>query len=147
MTIRTRAFVGLWLLSILAISAIGFVVFSLNVVAARMDAERLRIAEILDIHGSMWRVLVELKNDQHYYALTGLTPVHDRIEQLQRSIADYLAHLNEIVTDPEQAERLQQLEVMVDRWTAEWAQTARARARRPRRCSQPAKRILRPSTP
>ncbi len=126
MTIRTRAFVGLWLLSILAISAIGFVVFSLNVVAARMDAERLRIAETLDVHSSMWRVLVELKSDQHYYALTGLTPVHDRIEQLQQSIADYLAHLKEIVTDPEQAERLQQLEVMIDRWTAEWAQTARA---------------------
>ena len=125
MTIRTRALVGLCVLSILAISAIGFVVFSLNVVAARMDSERLRIAETVDIHGSMWRVLVELKNDQHYYALTGLTPVHDRIEQLQRSIADYLAHLKEIVTDPEQAERLQQLTVMVDRWTAEWAQTAR----------------------
>jgi signal transduction histidine kinase/DNA-binding response OmpR family regulator len=124
MTIRTRAFVGLGLLSILAIGAIGFVVFSLNVVAARMDGERLRIAQILDIHGSMWRELVEMRHDQHYYALTGLAPVKDRVEQHQRSIADYLARLDQIVTDPEQAGRLQQLDVSVERWMKEWAQSS-----------------------
>jgi hypothetical protein len=73
MTIRTRAFVGLWVLSILTIGTIVFVLFSLNI-GAGMDAERRRIGDILDTHGSLSRVLVELKNDQHYYALTGLTP-------------------------------------------------------------------------
>ncbi len=125
MTIRTRAFVGLWLLSILAIGAIGFVVFSLNVVAAGMDAERLRIAEIHDIHGSMWRELVEMKHDQHYYLLTGLAPVKDRVEQHKRRITDYLSHLTEIVADPEQAERLRQLTISVDRWMTEWTQSPR----------------------
>ena len=72
MTIRTRAFVGLWVLSILAIGTIVFVLFSLNI-GAGMDAERRRIGDILDTHSSLSRVLVELKNDQHYYALTGLT--------------------------------------------------------------------------
>ena len=107
-TIRTRAFVGLWLLSILTIVAIGFVLYSLSI-GAGMDAERRRIGEILDVHGSLSRVLVEMKHDQHYYALTGLAPVRDRIEQHQRSIADYVSHLAVIIADPEQAERLQQL--------------------------------------
>ena len=89
-------------MSILTIGAIGFVLYSLSV-GAGMDAERRRIGEILDVHGSLSRVLVEMKHDQHYYALTGLAPVRDRIEQHKRSIADYLAHLTQIVADPEQA--------------------------------------------
>src|SRR5688572_29474900 len=123
MTIRTRAFVGLWVLSILTFGTIVFVLFSLNI-GAGMDAERRRIGDILDTHGSLSRVLVELKNDQHYYALTGLTPVHVRIEQHRRSIADYLSHLSLMIVDPQQAARLQRLKIIVDRWMAEWAQSS-----------------------
>ena len=89
-----------------------------------MDAERRRIGDILDTHGSLSRVLVELKNDQHYYALTGLAPVHSRIEQHRRSIADYFSHLSQMIVDPQQAARLQQLKIIVDRWMAEWAQSS-----------------------
>ena len=122
MTIRTRAFVGLWLLSILTIGAIGFVLYSLSV-GAGMDVERRRIGDVLDVHGSLSRVLVELKHDQHYYALTGLTPVRDRIDQHKRSIKDYLSHLAPLIADPGQAGRLRQLESSVDRWMTKWSQS------------------------
>ena len=123
MTIRTRAFVGLWVLSILTFSTIVFVLFSLNI-GAGMDAERRRIGDILDAHSSLSRVLVELKNDQHYYALTGLAPVQNRIEQHRRSIADYFSRLSQMSIDAQQAGRLQQLKIIVDRWMAEWAQSS-----------------------
>ena len=124
MTIRARAFIGLWLLSILTIGAIGFILYSLSV-GATMDDERRRIGDILDAHGSLSRVLVELKHDQHYYALTGLAPVGERIEQHKRSIADYFSQLSYMVADPEQFKRLQQLKMSVDRWMEEWTQSSR----------------------
>ena len=34
-------------------------------IASGMDAERQRISEVLNVHGSLWRALVELKHDQH----------------------------------------------------------------------------------
>ena len=124
MTIRTRAFIGLWLLSIVAVGAIAFVIYAINV-ASSMDAERLRIAQIMDLQGSMARALVEMKHEQLNYSQTNLESLRDRIEQRRRSFADYRARLSQLVQDPEQVERMSHLGESVDRWVTAWSQASR----------------------
>ena len=63
MKIRTRAFLALWLITILVAGTIVFIAVALNI-ASVMDAERQRLSEILNVHGSLWRTLVELKAGQ-----------------------------------------------------------------------------------
>ena len=63
MKIRTRAFLVLWLITILVAGTVGFIIYALNV-ASSQDADRQRLAETITIHGSLWRSLVELKHDQ-----------------------------------------------------------------------------------
>lgn len=127
MNIRTRTYLGLWLIAALAIGAITFVVVALNV-ASDMDEERERIAQVIEVHSSLWRTLVEMQHDQHDYALTGLPSRKEHIVEQQRAIADYSARLAQLVGDPDQAERLSRLRVTVDRWIAEWTQSSRAAA-------------------
>jgi PAS domain S-box-containing protein len=122
--IRTRAYLGLWLIAVLGIGAITFVVFGLGVAAA-MDEQRERIAQVTEIHSSLWRTLVEMKHDQHDFALTGVPSLRQHIEDQKRSVADYSARLAALVRDPDQAERLSRLRVTVDRWMAEWTQSSR----------------------
>ena len=108
MKIRTRAFVALWLIMILVTAAIAFILFALNL-AGGMDAERQRIAEVLNVHGSLWRTVIELKHDQR--------------EAERRSIDDYLAHLDTLVSDPDQRERLQQIRARLQASEIESAET------------------------
>ena len=51
MKIRTRAFLALWLITILVAGTIGVIVFALNI-ASGMDSERQRLSEILNVHGA-----------------------------------------------------------------------------------------------
>lgn len=60
MKIRTRAFIGLWLIYLLAAVAIGLIAYSFTA-TSRFDAERTRISEVLNLHGTMWRALVEAR--------------------------------------------------------------------------------------
>ena len=60
MKIRTRAFIGLWLIYFLAAAATSFLTYS-YVNMARDDAEQARIAAVLNLHGTMWRALVEAR--------------------------------------------------------------------------------------
>ena len=128
MTIRARTFLALWLITFLAIGAIGFVAFSLTVAAGRMDAERDRIGEVRELHALLWRTLVEIKHEQHDFELTELYALRDRVEEKQRAVRDYTRRLVELVRDPEQVERLSRLRVTVDRWMAAWNQASRAPA-------------------
>jgi len=50
--IRTRAFVVLWVITILVAGTVGFIIYALNV-ASEQDADRQRLAEIVNIHGSL----------------------------------------------------------------------------------------------
>jgi len=126
-TIRTRAFLALWLIAFLAVVSIAFIAWSLNF-ADRMDAERQRIAEVRELHDRLWRALVEMKHEQHDFHLTGLYTLRDRVEQQERTVGDYVARLSQLVVDPAQVERLSRLKVTVDRWMTSWNQSSRTPA-------------------
>lgn len=130
MSIRRRAFVALWSVAGLAAVAIGFVTYSLDV-ASRMDAERQRIADVLNVHQSMWRSLVEMKHDQHDFALTGLASIRDTLERERRDVETYKQRLDELSTEPDQIERLAKLRISMDRWFAAWSQNSRAQPASP----------------
>jgi PAS domain S-box-containing protein len=118
--IRTRAFVVLWLMTILGAGAIVFILVSLNVVAPAMDAERQRIAEVLDLHSSLWRALVELKHDQHDQVVLALPSIRESLQQQRSAVNDYLAHEASLLQDAEQKDRLKQLTQQYERWVGQW---------------------------
>lgn len=122
MTIRTRAFVGLWVLALLAVSAILFVIYALRT-AAVMDADRQRSFDILNAHTAMWRSLVEMRDDQHESVATGLPSIRERLVQQRQAVADYLARLDTLTIEPDQRQRLGELRARVDGWTKSWNET------------------------
>jgi len=116
-TIRTRALLALWLITIVVAGTIGFITYGLSE-AYRMDAERQRVQEVLALHGSMWRALVELKHDQHDAALLELPAIRDRRQTERQAVNDYLAHLGTLVEATDQRRRLQQIKQEFDNWSA-----------------------------
>ena len=119
MKIRTRAFVVLWVITILVAGTVGFIIYALNV-ASEQDADRQRLAEIVNIHSSLWRSLVELKRDQHDVAVLSLPSIEQRLQAERSAINDYLAHQATLVRDPEQFERFRLLKEHYDKWSATW---------------------------
>ena len=122
MTIRARTFVGLWVLAILAVSAILFVIYALRT-AAVMDADRQRSFDILTVHTAMWRSLVEMRDDQHESVATGLPSVRERLVQQRQAVADHLAQLDTLTIEPDQRQRLGELRARLDGWTKRWGDT------------------------
>jgi nitrate/nitrite-specific signal transduction histidine kinase len=118
--IRTRAFIALWVITILVAGTIAFILIALNI-AGSMDAERQRVSEVLNVHGSLWRTLVELKHDQDDQAALGLPSAGDRLQSERSAVDDYFAHEASLVSTPGQRERLQQLKAAYDEWSAIWA--------------------------
>ena len=119
MKIRTRAFVVLWVITILVAGTVGFIIYALNV-ASEQDADRQRLAEIVNIHSSLWRSLVELKHDQHDVAVLSLPSIEQRLQAERSAVNDYLAHQATLLRDPEQVERVRLLREQYDKWSATW---------------------------
>ena len=119
MKIRTRAYVALWLVTILVAGTIGFVLFAVSV-ASGQDAERQRVAEILNVHGSLWRALVELKHDQHDQVVLDLPSIRERLQRERIAVNGHLAHEATLVREPDQKQRLQQLTQQFETWSAQW---------------------------
>lgn len=119
MTIRTRAFLALWLISVLVTGTIAFIVFALSL-AGQMDAERERLHQVLGVHGSLWRSLVELKHDQHDFAVQDLPSIRERLQRERQAANDYLAQLSQLVTVPDQADRVRQMHVAFEDWSKKW---------------------------
>jgi len=117
--IRTRAYVVLWVVASLAAGTIGFIFYALSV-AGQLDFERQRLSEIRTVHGALWRSLVELKHDQHDFALLDLRSIQERRQRGRGAVNDYLAHLDTLVREPDQAARQKKLKELVDEWTAKW---------------------------
>ena len=115
MKITTRAYLGLWLLAIVTAAGVGFVIFALNV-ADRMDEDRIRITQIKDLHGSLWRVLLEMKYDRTLQLPNGDPTARDAEQRL--AINDYTARLTALVTDPEEVMRLQDVRKATAQWLA-----------------------------
>ena len=107
-------------MTILGAGAIVFILVSLNVVAPSMDAERQRIGEVLDLHSSLWRALVELKHDQHDQLVLALPSIRERLQRQRSAVNDYLAHEASLLQNAEQQERLKQLTQQYERWVAQW---------------------------
>jgi PAS domain S-box-containing protein len=118
--IRTRAFAALWIVVILVAGTIAFVLFAMNVAAPMMDAERQRISEVLQVHGSLWRVLVELKHDQYDLAATDLPSLQERVQRGRSAVTDYLARETALVRIPEEQARLEELRKAIDVWYTTW---------------------------
>ncbi len=120
MKIRTRAFLVLWLITILVAGTVGFIIYALNV-ASSQDADRQRLAETITVHGSLWRSLVELKHDQHDTSVLYLPSIQERLQAERSAVNDYLARQSALVRDAEQRGRLQQLRTLFDKWSATWS--------------------------
>ena len=119
MTIRTRAFLALWLITIIVAGTIAFIAYALSV-AGEMDAERQRLHEIRAVQGALWRTLVELKHDQHDYAALSLPSILERRKLERQSVDDYLAHLTTLVRFTDQKERVQKMRAALDQWYDRW---------------------------
>ena len=87
MTIRTRAFLALGLITFLVVGISGFITVALKI-AGDMDAERERVQEVLSVHGSLWRTLVELKHDQRELASLGLPSIQERRQRDRQAVND-----------------------------------------------------------
>jgi PAS domain S-box-containing protein len=122
-TIRTRALLALWLITIVVAGTIGFIGYGLSQ-AYLMDADRERVQAVLALHGSMWRSLVELKHDQHDFAVLDLPAIRQRRQTERQAVNDYLAHLGTLVQEPDQRQRLLQIKQEFDTWSAKWDQSA-----------------------
>ncbi len=129
--LRTRAFIALWMIGILAVGAIVFIAVSLNVVAASMDAERERVASILTIHSSLWRTLVETQHERHDAVLTRASQGTAFLDHHQSEIDDYLRQLTQLETDTDQSARLERLRDTIDRWTGDWRRVVQSAAAQP----------------
>jgi PAS domain S-box-containing protein len=121
-TIRTRAFIGLWLIYLLAALAIGLVVYSYGE-STRMDANQQRISEVLNVHGTMWRALVEARANHLAYALTGAPALRHGRDDNRRVYSGAMSHLASLTRDSAQLERLARIRSAAGSWTALWDQT------------------------
>ena len=119
MKIKTRAYASLWLIAAMAIGGVGFVLFALSL-ASQMDAERSNIAEVLAVHGQLWRAVVENNRDQQDFALTRDPAIADQIVKRRAAVDDYLAHLDSLLRVPGQREQLERLRAQIARWRATW---------------------------
>jgi PAS domain S-box-containing protein len=117
--IRTRAYVVLWVVTSLAAATIGFIFYALSV-AGQLDSERQRLSDVRAVHGALWRSLVELKHDQHDFAVLDLRSIQERRQRERTAVNDYLAHLATLLRAPDQIARQQKLKALVDSWTANW---------------------------
>ena len=119
MTIKTRAYVSLWLILALAMAGVAFIFVVLSI-AGQMDDERQRIASVLSLHGRLWRTAIENKHDQESFALTRLPEVRRRIDERRRVSDDYIAHLDTMLRLPEQRQRHAELRNAILSWRRSW---------------------------
>jgi PAS domain S-box-containing protein len=117
--IRTRVYVGLWLLAGAVVAVIAFIVVSLNI-GQRADADRHRISQVITIHSQLWRAIVESRHFQEYFALTRLPGTRNRLNENRAAVDDYLARVGSLVRDPVQADRLAELQRRLSAWRAMW---------------------------
>lgn len=126
MTIRIRAFLALWVITILVAGTIGFIFYALRV-AGQMDAERERLHTVRSVQGALWRSLVELKHDQHDLVGTDVQTMVARRNRDRQAVDDHLRHLTTLVRVPEQLERVgllrRELDALSARWDAEVKQS------------------------
>ena len=121
MKIRTRVYIGLWLIVGLVTAVLSFFLFAVSV-AQQLDADRQRITQVLTVHGQLWRALVDSKHRYENLALTRLPDVRRQIDENRAAVDDYAAHLETLLLVPEQKERLTKLRSAIIAWRTAWDQ-------------------------
>ena len=121
MKIRTRVYIGLWLIVGLLTAVLSFFLFAVTV-AQQMDAERQRNTQVLSVHGQLWRALVDGKHRYENLALTRLPDVRRQIDENRAAVDDYAAHLDTLLVGSEQQQRHTQLRLAISAWRTAWDQ-------------------------
>ena len=121
MKIRTRAFLGLGLIYFLAALSIGLIAYTYTA-STRLDAEQQRISEVLNLHGTVWRSLVEARANHLAYVLTGAESLRDRRDDSRRLYATSMAQLTTNARNQEQLQRLERIRSAASSWIALWDQ-------------------------
>jgi PAS domain S-box-containing protein len=119
--IRTRVYIGLWLIVGLVSAVLSFFLVAVTI-AQQMDAERQRITQVLTVHGQLWRTLVDTRHRYENLALTRLPDVRKRLDENRAAVDDHAARLGTLLVVPEQQERHTQLRSAIDDWRAAWDQ-------------------------
>ncbi|OFW46925.1 MAG: hypothetical protein A3J29_09135 [Acidobacteria bacterium RIFCSPLOWO2_12_FULL_67_14b] len=119
MTIRAKVFGALWLLIILSVVRIAVVLYSYEE-GTRLDLTQQRVTDELNLHGIMWRALVEMKDHQLAFELTGAAQMASQREEDRRIYTGSMGRLNSLVTNPEQLDRLAKIRSIVASWTGVW---------------------------
>ena len=119
MKIRTRAFIGLGLIYLLAGISIGLIAYTYTA-STRLDAEQQRISEVLNLHGTVWRSLVEARANHLANVLTGAESLRDRRDDSRRLYATSMAQLTSNARDQEQLERLARIRSVAAAWFDRW---------------------------
>ncbi len=105
MTIRSQVYAGLGFLAVLAATAIALVAYSYNV-STRLDEDRRRYSQVLQIHSEMWRALLGVRMDQRAYELSGTTTLRERRDRNRVEFEKTAASLD----------RLRSLRIEANRW-------------------------------
>ncbi len=119
MKIRTRAFLGLGLIYLLAAISIALITYTYTA-STRLDAEQQRISAVLNLHGTVWRSLVEARANHLAYVLTGAESLRDRRDDSRRLYATSMAQLTSNARNQEQIERLARIRSAASSWIALW---------------------------
>ncbi|MDP2056125.1 MAG: response regulator, partial [Acidobacteriota bacterium] len=115
MTIRTRAFVSLWLVVLMATIAIGLVVAALNI-SSTMDAERDRLGRIQQLDAELWRAMLEFTQLQLEESLTGTKS--DDAAELRNVILTKLDAIAPLLHQPSQVDRYRRIRTGLEEWLA-----------------------------
>jgi PAS domain S-box-containing protein len=118
-TIRGRAYAALWLLNVLAAAAIAVVLYSYRE-SSRLELEQQRLSEVLHMHSTVWRALVEMKDHHLAFQLTGSSTLSDARETDHRIFQSSMVQLASLVGDSEQRDRLTNVRAAVEAWAATW---------------------------
>ncbi len=119
MKIKTRAYAGLWLVALLAASAVAFILLALDITAG-MDAERQRLPAALNLSGQIWRGVLGNRHDLKAYAVGGDAALLQQVEQGRRTVDDELARLFAVARTPEEIARLDRLKAATLAWWTAW---------------------------
>ncbi len=119
MTIRKKAFVGLWLLIVLAVIRIAVVAYSYRE-GTQLDVNQQRVSDELAELGTVWRALTDMKYQQRAFELTGAIVLPEKRDLARRTYAAAIDRLSTLATDPEQVDLLARIRASVAAWTAEW---------------------------
>ena len=119
MTIRTKSFVALWLLIILAAARITIVAYYYRE-GTRLDLNQQRAADEIAELATVWRALTDMKDDQCAFELTGALVLPEKRERARRAYEAAFDRLSKLAADPQQVSLLTGIRTTVSAWTAGW---------------------------